>query len=81
MLGGQQEEGCRVVYHVQREHHQSYLWHHYQNESIQDRQIYSVQDGTKCRSTISHGGTVEWNLLWHFTSLDFAAVIIAILFL
>ena len=48
MSGGQQEEGCRVVYHVQREHHQSYLWHHYQNDSIQDRHIYSVQDGTKC---------------------------------
>ena len=91
---------------VQREHHQSYLWHHHQNESIQrwssshehlpllisfylfhfpftlscyftficmnkyhsmfasvsftmqDRQTYSVQDGTKCRSTVSHGGTV-----------------------
>ena len=53
MLGGQQEEGCRVVYHVQREHHQSYLWHHYQNDSIQDRHIYSVQDGTKCWSPIS----------------------------
>ena len=58
MSGSQQEEGCRVFYLVQREHHQSYLWHHHQNESIQDRQIYSVQDGTKCRSTISHGGTV-----------------------
>ena len=32
-LGGQQEEG-RVVHHVQREHHQSYLLHHYQNASI-----------------------------------------------
>ena len=52
MLGGQQEEGCRVVYLVQREHHQSYLWHHYQNEIIQDRHINSVQDGTKCRSPI-----------------------------
>ena len=26
--------------------------------TTQDRQIYSVQDGTKCRSTVSHGGTV-----------------------
>ena len=34
--GGQQEEGHGVVYHVQGEHHQSYLLHQYQNASIQD---------------------------------------------
>ena len=30
-LGGQREEGHGVVHHIQREHHQSYLMHHYQN--------------------------------------------------
>ena len=61
MLGGQQDGGCRVVYHVQREHHQSYLWHHYQNQSIQDRHIYSVQDGTKFRSFIFQVNKDRWN--------------------
>ena len=32
--GGQQEKGHGVVHHVQGEHHQSYLLHHYQNASI-----------------------------------------------
>ena len=44
MLGGQQDEGFRVVYHVQREH----------CGTIQNRHIYLVQDGTKCRFPISH---------------------------
>ena len=37
--GEQQEEGHRVVHQVQEEHHQTYLLHHYQNATIQDRQI------------------------------------------
>ena len=37
--GGQQEEGHGVVHHVQGEHHQSYLLHHYQNAIIQIRQM------------------------------------------
>ena len=37
---GQQEEGHGVGHHVQGEHHQTYLLHHYQNASIQDRQIH-----------------------------------------
>ena len=32
--GGQREEGHWVVQHVQGEHHQTYLLHHYQNASI-----------------------------------------------
>ena len=32
---GQWEEGYGVVHHLQREHHQSNLMHHYQNASIQ----------------------------------------------
>ena len=40
--GGQREEGHGVVHHVQGEHYQPYLLHHYQNASIQGRQI-------KCR--------------------------------
>ena len=35
----QREEGHWGVHHVQGEHHQTYLLHHYQNASIQDRQI------------------------------------------
>ena len=42
--GGQLEEGQGVVHHVQWEHHQSYLLHHYQNESIQGRQIQCRKD-------------------------------------
>ena len=30
-LGGQQEEGHGVVHHLQQEHHQSHLMHHFQN--------------------------------------------------
>ena len=37
--GGQQEEGHGVVHHVQGEHRQTFLLHHYQNASIQGRQI------------------------------------------
>ena len=37
--GGQQEEGHGEVHHVQGGHHQTYLLHHYQIASIQDRQI------------------------------------------
>ena len=33
--GGQREAGHGVVHHVQEEHHQTYLLHHYQNASIQ----------------------------------------------
>ena len=44
ILGGQQEEGHGVVHHVQLEHHQSYLLHHYQNASIQGRQIQCRTD-------------------------------------
>ena len=29
--GGQQEEGQGVVHHLQREHHQAYLMHYFQN--------------------------------------------------
>ena len=43
--GGQREEGHGVVHHVQGEHHQTYLLHHYQNASIQGRQIQCMQDG------------------------------------
>ena len=35
--GGQREEGHGVVHHVQGEHHQTYLWHHYQNASMWTR--------------------------------------------
>ena len=44
ITGAQQEEGHGVVHHVQWEHHQSYLLHHYQNASIQDRQIQCRKD-------------------------------------
>ena len=37
--GEQQEEGHVVFHHVQGEHHQTYLLHHYQNASIQNTQI------------------------------------------
>ena len=37
--GGQREEGHGEVHHVQGEHHQTYLLHHYQNASIQGIQI------------------------------------------
>ena len=36
---GQKEGEHGVVHHVQGEHHQTYLLHHYQNASIQGRQI------------------------------------------
>ena len=42
--GGQREEGHGVVHHVQGEHHQTYLLHHYQNASIQGRQIQCRKD-------------------------------------
>ena len=42
--GGQREEGHGVVHHVQGEHHQTYLLHHYQNASIQGRQIQCRMD-------------------------------------
>ena len=45
--GGHQEEGHRVVHHVQGEHHQTYLLHHYQNASIQGRQIQCRMDQLK----------------------------------
>ena len=41
---GQWEEGHGVVHHVQWKHHQSYLLHHYQNASIQVRQILCRKD-------------------------------------
>ena len=43
LLGGQQEERLGEVHHVQGEHHQSYLLHHYQNASILDRQIQCMK--------------------------------------
>ena len=57
--GGQREEGLWVVHHIQGEHHQPYLLHHYRNVSIQDRQIQCRIDqnlGLQCRQR--HGGTV-----------------------
>ena len=42
--GGQREEGHGVVHHVQGEHHQTYLLDHYQNASIQGRQIQCRMD-------------------------------------
>ena len=42
--GGQLKEGNGVVHHVQEEHHQTYLLHHYQNGSIQDIQIQCRKD-------------------------------------
>ena len=39
--GGQRQEGHGVVHRVQGEHHQTYLYHHYQNARIQGRQILS----------------------------------------
>ena len=42
--GGQQEEGYGVVHHVQWEHYQSYFLHHYQNASVQGRQIQRRKD-------------------------------------
>ena len=42
--GGQREEGHGVVHHVQGEHHQTYLLHHYQNASIQGGQIQCRMD-------------------------------------
>ena len=42
--GGQREEGHGVVHHVQGEHHQTYLLHHYKNASIQDIQIPFMKD-------------------------------------
>ena len=42
--GGQPEEGHGVVHHVQWEHHQSYFLYHYQNASIQGRQIQCRKD-------------------------------------
>ena len=42
--GGHREEGHGVVHHVQGEHHQTYLLHHYQNASIQGRQIQCRMD-------------------------------------
>ena len=41
---GQQEEGHGVVHHGQEEHHQPYLLHHYQNASIQDKQVQCRMD-------------------------------------
>ena len=41
---GQQEEGHGVVHHVQGEHHQTYLLHHYQNARFQGRQIQCRMD-------------------------------------
>ena len=54
--GGQQEEGHGVVHHVQWDHHQSYLLHHYQNASIQGRQIQCRKD----QMQVSH---VEKNMV------------------
>ena len=45
--GVQREEGHGVVHHVQWEHHQSYLLHHYRNASIQGRQIQCRKDQMK----------------------------------
>ena len=60
-ISGGREEGHGVVHHVQGEHHQTYLLHHYQNASIQGRQIQCRMDqlytvGLPCRQ--GHGGTV-----------------------
>ena len=43
-IGVQQEEGHGVDHHVQWEHDQSYMLHHYQNASIQGRQIQCRKD-------------------------------------
>ena len=42
--GGQREEGHGLVNHVQREHNHFYLLRHYQNASIQVRQIQCRKD-------------------------------------
>ena len=42
--GGQLKKGHGVVHHVQEEHHQTYLLHHYQNASIQYIQIQCRKD-------------------------------------
>ena len=52
--GGQQEEGHRVVHHVQWEHHQSYLLNHNQNASIQYRQIQLRMDKMQMADKILH---------------------------
>ena len=54
--GGQREEGHGVVYHVQGEHHQTYLLHHYQNARLQYRQI-------KCRVDQMQVSHVEKNMV------------------
>ena len=41
---GHRQKGHGVVYHLQQEHHQSYLKHHFQNASIQGRQIQCNKD-------------------------------------
>ena len=55
--GGQQEEGFGVVHQVQEEHHQTYLLHHYQNATIQDRQIQCRKDQTQ----VSYAVRTWWN--------------------
>ena len=60
--GGQGEEGHAVVHHVQQEHHQTYLFHHYQNASIQGRHI-------QCRKDQMHVSYVGKNMVEHSTSL------------
>ena len=54
--GGQQEEGQGIDHHIQYEHHQSYLLHHYQNASIQGRQI-------QCRKDQMHVSHVDKNMV------------------
>ena len=39
---GQQEEGLGVVHHLQREHHQYYLMHHYLNAKIFNAKLKSL---------------------------------------
>ena len=39
MSGEQREEGHTLVHHVQGEHHQTYLLHHYQNLFSQSLRI------------------------------------------
>ena len=41
---GQHEEGHGVAHHGQEEHYQPYLLRHYQNASIQYRQIQCKKD-------------------------------------
>ena len=70
--GGQREEGHGIVHHVQCEHHQSYLLHHYRNASIQGRQIQCRKD----QMQVSH---VEKNMVEQSSTVPNSESIILIL--